>query len=95
MPLADWMKPFFAAEDEAVSRAESYAAEILDVAERPYFVRLREWLQSEADKPVNISENNLEMVRGVVRANAFKEILSHMTAEIKKAEQVVADRSEQ
>ena len=51
-----------------------------------------EYLDKEAAKPVPISTDHMEMVSSAARANTFKEIRQHLTSELTRAEQILADQ---
>lgn len=85
-----WYSSIFASDSESDTTARemevSHASEVLDVAPRPYFVRLLAYLDEEADKPVAMGEKMLE---SAVEANTIKKLRAKIRRDIRAAQAVI------
>lgn len=87
-----WFSDMFAV-DEALDvdtrvKDVAKASEVLDVADRPYFVRLVQYLRDESDKPVLLGEKMLE---SAVEANTYKKVMAKIRRDIREAKSLLEE----
>lgn len=87
-----WFSNIFAEdveEDQGGQSSEvSKASEILAAADMPYFRRLLDYIENEADRPVKIGGSDI-LLESAVRSNTFKEIRQKIRRDIKDAQGLI------
>lgn len=61
------------------------ANQFIEWSSRPYHQQFMDWLFDEYDKPVPIKGNQVDLIIGTARANAFKEIRRYLQDEESRA----------
>ena len=77
----------FFTDDAAEARAsvlENYR-QIVEWAASAYYSKFLVWLEEEANRPIPVTENHMEMVKAAVRANTFREIRRHLQRTVSEA----------
>jgi hypothetical protein len=85
--VSDFFANLFQPEEaESVATMRLKASEFVLAERTPFFERLMEYLDEEADKPVKIGS---DMIESAVRANTFKEIRAKLRRDLKEAHAIL------
>ena len=84
-----WFQPE-GADGEEFAAALYKAREVLAAAESDWFKIHLEWLRKQADAPAVVTADHMAMIQHAVRSNTFKEVRSHLLAQIEKARNFIA-----
>ena len=80
-----WLDKFFPTRESDEAEAMQTLQEIIAWSRHPYHEKFLAWLEEEANNKISMGDNTT-MIRGIERANTFREILTKLRRETKRAE---------